>query len=315
MIRNNIRLLVIGDLMLDHYIYGNCTRISPEAPVPIVEVKRDVYTLGGAGNVLQNLLAFNCNTQIIAVIGDDDDAKTVIKQLNNDGISAETLIKDTQRCTTLKSRVMVSNHQLIRLDREVTHLINDDIVDAIMNELKKNISTYNTVLLSDYNKGVLSAPLLAKIFNLCRSAGIKTIVDPKGADFSKYKGVNVIKPNKKEAIIASGISITDMETLRAACIKIKEITECDDVIVTMSEEGIALFTNQQLTIIPTKALDVVDVTGAGDTVLASLGFALATGNTLYDACDFANHAAAVVVSKVGSATATLDEVKQKFMNE
>lgn len=308
----NANILIIGDIMLDHYIYGNCNRISPEAPVQVVEVNRDVYTLGGAGNVLQNLLAFNCYTNIISVVGDDDDAQLVIDQLKEEGITNQILIRDQRRCTTVKSRVMVSNHQLIRLDREVTHPISDDTVAAIVKEFKERIHTHNIILLSDYNKGLLSVPLLEEIFSVCRAAGIKTIVDPKGNDFSKYKGVNIIKPNKKEAITASGINITNNETLRAACERIKQVTECDSVIITMSEDGIAFFSEGVLEIIPTKALDVVDVTGAGDTVLASLGLAFASGYTLWEACNFANHAAAVVVSKVGSATATLDEVEQKF---
>ena len=313
-INSKVRILIIGDIMLDHYIYGTCNRISPEAPVQVVEVKRDVYTLGGAGNVLQNLIAFNCRANIVSVTGNDDDAVLVSNQLGSEGISDNAIIKDKGRCTTVKSRVMVANHQLIRLDREGTQPIDDSIASQVTANIKQRISNYDIVLVSDYNKGLLSNTLLENIFEICCNAGVKTIVDPKGSDFSKYKGVNIIKPNKKEAIIASGIMITDEESLLVACKKIQEITGCDSVIITMSEDGIAMFDNDQLTVIPTKALDVVDVTGAGDTVLASLGLAIASGNTLYNACDFANHAAAVVVSKVGSATATLDEVKQKFTN-
>lgn len=310
----NKLVLVIGDIMLDHYIYGNCNRISPEAPVQVVEVKRDIYTLGGAGNVLQNLLAFNCKATIMSVLGEDDDASLVMEQLSKEGLSDQILIKDKQRCTTVKSRVMVSNHQLIRLDREVTYPINNDIALCLISELEKTVDRCDIVLLSDYNKGLLSEYLLTNVFKICRSAGIKTIVDPKGVDFSKYKGVNIIKPNKKEAILASGINIVNNNTLRAACQKIQEITECDSVIITMSEEGMAFFSDGVLKVIPTQALEVVDVTGAGDTVLASLGVAIASGNSLKDACDLANHAAAVVVSKVGSATATLDEINQKMKN-
>jgi rfaE bifunctional protein kinase chain/domain len=313
-IKENIQILVIGDLMVDHYIHGDCNRISPEAPVQVVEVKRDIYTLGGAGNVLQNLIAFNCKTNIVSVTGNDDDARLITNQLEKEGIVDQFIIKDENRCTTLKSRVMVSNHQLIRIDRELTTPVDSFIVIKIIDELERIIKNYDVVLLSDYNKGLFSEDLLKHIFRICRIAGVKTIVDPKGNGFSKYKGVNIIKPNKKEATIASGIAIINRETLLAACIKIKEITGCDDVIITMSEDGIALYENETLSIIPTRALDVIDVTGAGDTVLAALGVSMASGNSLYNACDFANHAAAVVVNKVGSATATLDEVKAKFEN-
>ena len=311
-INDNIRILVIGDLMIDHYIYGNCHRISPEAPVPVVEITKETYTLGGAGNVLENLITFGCQTDIIAVVGDDENASIVSDELASNNITGQGVIKDAGRCTIMKSRVLVTNHQLIRLDREITKPLNAEIEQQVLGYLKENINGYDIVLISDYNKGLLTPTLLSGILTVCRERGIQTIVDPKGQDFSKYKGVNMIKPNRKEAVIASGINITDTESLTAACIRIQEITECDSVIITMSEDGIAMYNSGKLEIIPTKALDVVDVTGAGDTVLASLGVALASGNTLYNACDFANHAAAVVVNKVGSATATLAEVKQKF---
>lgn len=313
-IKSDLKILVIGDLMIDHYIYGNCNRISPEAPVQVVEVQRDFYTLGGAGNVLQNLIAFKTTAYIIAVVGIDEGADQVASQLSQAGISSKYLIKDVQRCTTIKSRVMVQSHQLIRLDREITTPIGSYIEATIMAMIEDQVNGCDMVLLSDYNKGLLPASLLAKIFEICRLHGIKTLLDPKGTDFLKYRGVNIIKPNKKEAVVASGINITDTESLRDACIKLQEITNCDSVIITMSEDGIAMFTNNILEVIPTKALDVVDVTGAGDTVLASLAVALASGNTLYNACDFANQAAAIVVSKVGSATATLQEVEQNFKN-
>jgi rfaE bifunctional protein kinase chain/domain len=310
-INTALRVLVIGDVMIDHYIYGNCSRISPEAPVQVVEVKRDYYTLGGAGNVLQNLIAFKCAADIVSVTGDDDDAVVVQDQLRKDGISNKYLVKDDQRCTTVKSRVMVQSHQLIRLDREVTRQVSNVIEEKVISILKNSISNYDIVLISDYNKGLLSQGLLMRIFDICRLNNVKTLLDPKGTDFSKYKGVSIIKPNKKEAVLASGIEIYDKRSLEAACLKIQEVTQCESVVITMSEEGIAIYTNNVLEVIPTKVLDVVDVTGAGDTVLAALGVALGSGNSLYAACDFANTAAAVVVSKVGSATATLKEIEQR----
>ncbi len=310
-IDQKIRILVIGDLMIDHYIYGNCNRISPEAPVPVVEVKNESYTLGGAGNVLENVKALNCQADIISVIGDDDNAAIVISQLAAHGIDNHGLVKDDSRCTTTKSRVLVSNHQLIRFDKEVTEPISNDTADAIISIVTANIKKYDIVLLSDYNKGLLTEYLLAQIFKICSEAGIKTIVDPKGQDFNRYRGANLIKPNKKEAVIATGIAIKDKNTLEDACKKIKETTQCDAVVVTMSEEGMAFYSVDGLAVIPTKALGIIDVTGAGDTVLAALGVAIAAGGSLYDACNFANHAAAVVVSKVGSATATLQEIKDR----
>lgn len=309
-INTNVKVLVIGDIMLDHYIYGTCNRISPEAPVPVVEVRDETYTLGGAGNVLKNIKALGCEADIISVIGEDDNAAIIIEYLCSHEINTENLIGDKARCTTIKSRVLVSNHQMIRLDREITDPVNNDIADRLLSIVKNKISNYDIVLLSDYNKGLLTGYLLKQIFNICKSAGVRTIVDPKGLDFEKYWGVNVIKPNKKEAMAATGIVIKDKETLEAACKKIKQITGCDDVVITMSEDGIASYSDGKLEVIATKALGVIDVTGAGDTVLASLGVALAEGNNLHNSCDFANHAAAIVVSKVGSATATLHEINE-----
>jgi len=310
-INQNLRILVIGDLMIDHYIYGNCNRISPEAPVPVVEVKNESYTLGGAGNVLENVKSLNCQADIISVIGDDDNAAIITSQLDAHGIDARGLVKDDSRCTTIKSRVLVSNHQLIRLDKEVTEPIADNTADAIVGLVKANIKKYDIVLLSDYNKGLLTAYLLKQLFAICREAGVKTIVDPKGLNFAIYQGADIIKPNKKEAVIATGIAIKDKITLEDACRKLREQTGCEAVVVTMSEEGMAFYSDSGLVVIPTNALGIIDVTGAGDTVLAALGVALAAGGTLYDACNFANHAAAVVVSKVGSATATLKEISER----
>ena len=311
-IRKDARILIIGDIMLDHYIYGNCSRISPEAPVPVVEITRESYTLGGAGNVLKNLNSFNCRAGIISVTGDDDNAVIVTRQLAACGANSNGMIKDDQRCTTIKTRVLSSNHQMIRLDREHTKPVNEDIIMQCFALINQQINNCQVVLLSDYDKGLLTKKLITEVVALCVNAGIKTMADPKGLDFSKYKGVNIIKPNKKEASLATGITINDKASLEQACIKIKEITQCEAVVVTLSEDGIAIYENNILSIIPTKAIDVVDVTGAGDTVLAAVGIALASGHSLAQACDFANHAAAIVVSKVGSATATLEEIDNMF---
>jgi len=313
-IKEGLKILVIGDLMIDHYIYGNCNRISPEAPVPVVEVTNETYTLGGAGNVLKNLIAFSSIASILSVTGVDENAELIANMLAEVGIDSSHIIRDASRCTTIKSRVLATNHQLIRLDKEVISAVNNEVENAIITRLEKIIANYDALLISDYNKGLLTNRLLRNIVNVSRNAGVKIIVDPKGADFSKYKGVNIIKPNKKEAGLATGINIYDNNTLEQACIKIKQITNCDEVIITLSEGGIAYFAQDSLNIIPTKALAVTDVTGAGDTVLASLGVALASGNSLESACNFANHAAAIVVSKVGSATATIAEINEKFNN-
>lgn len=296
--------------MLDHYISGSCDRISPEAPVQVVDVVSDVYSLGGAGNVLKNLQAFGCQGSLISLSGNDDNNRIVAEELEKITPSFYHLGLDNKRRTTIKTRVVVNNHQLIRLDREDKIYCDDAVADGLVNFLKTKINQLDVVILSDYCKGALSDKLVKDVITLCNENNVTTIVDSKDKDLSKYKGVTLVKPNRKEASLASGINIVDDLTLEAACRKIADVTACNTVVVTLSEAGIGIYHNGKLTKKPTKALDVFDVTGAGDTVIAALGFALANGFEISEACDFANSAAAIVVAKFGSAVATLDEVNQ-----
>ncbi|MBK0384100.1 hypothetical protein I5M32_14110 [Pedobacter sp. SD-b] len=310
----SLNILIIGDVMIDHYINGKCSRISPEAPVPVVLTTSEEYTLGGAGNVFQNLVSLGCRVNLLSVSGDDENGKRITKLLKGTASSESYIIRDPKRCTTIKSRVLVSNHQMIRIDNEVTTRIDERVEKQVFDRLTETISDYNMVLISDYSKGFLTDCLLEGIFNLCKKNNVTTIVDPKGESFLKYRGADFIKPNKKEAIIASGIEITDINSVEEACLKLIAQTKGDGVIITMSEDGIASYKDNDLNVSPTKVIDVVDVTGAGDTVLASLGIALGCNLPLIEACDFANHVAAVVVSKVGSETATWKEIHEKYKN-
>jgi rfaE bifunctional protein kinase chain/domain len=302
-------IYVIGDVMIDHYIYGDCDRISPEAPVQIVDVKTEDYTLGGAGNVIKNLVALGANTGFVSVCGNDEGRKIIAEGFEKINVSNYKLIVDSSRSTTIKTRVVSNKYQLLRLDRENKHYIDDIIADKLLHELKQQIGNIRILIISDYCKGVMSAGLITSIINLCRENGVKTIVDSKDPSLSKYYNATIIKPNKREASIATGIKIVDDETLTLACKKIADDTNCEAVIITLSEEGMGIFHENVLTKIPTRALEIFDVTGAGDTVIAAISFALLNGLTLIEACDFANHAAAVVVGKVGSATATLAEIE------
>jgi len=307
---DKIRIAVMGDIMIDHYINGSCDRISPEAPVQIVDVKHDTYTLGGAGNVLENLHAFGCTASIISITGDDEYRTIVETELETVTQGFIYLAKDETRRTTVKSRVVVNKHQLIRLDKEDKFYCSEAIGNQLFESLRSNINNIDVLILSDYCKGVLSDKLVKDVISLCNEYGIITLVDSKNKDLSKYRGATVIKPNKKEAALASGIAIVDQESLEAACKKIAEVTACETVVVTLSEDGIAAYNKNMLTRKPTKAIDVYDVTGAGDTVVAALAFALANKVSLADACDFANSAAAIVVAKFGSAVATLSEINK-----
>lgn len=309
---NNNYIYVIGDIMIDHYIYGSCDRISPEAPVQIVDMQREEYTLGGAGNVVKNLVSLGANTGIISVCGQDEGLKIIVNGLEDLKVSDHKMIIDPSRTTTIKTRIVSNKHQLLRIDKENKHYIEDSIAEQIIAELNSRIKDINIVIISDYCKGVLSEKAIHTIINICKEHGVKTIVDSKDPLLSKYNNANIIKPNKKEASIATGIKIVDDKTLGEACRKIAGTTNCETVIITLSEEGMAIFHEGVLTKIPTKALDIFDVTGAGDTVVAAIAFALLNNLSLIQACDFANHAAAVVVAKAGSATATLNEINSFF---
>ena len=301
------KLLVIGDLMIDHYLWGSCERISPEAPVQVVNVKSESAVLGGAGNVINNLNALGTQVDVISVIGGceiSDELKTLLSNIN---VNSQYLITQKDRITSKKSRIIASQQQVVRYDRESTDEINSESQKQILDTFNSIITDYDGVLLSDYGKGVLTKELTTSLIAIANKNNKKVLVDPKGLDYSKYKGAYLLTPNKKEASEATKVDIKDDDSLTKAITQLK--TECDlDVsLITLSEQGVAIYDNKLRTH-PTVAREVFDVTGAGDTVLASLGFALACGYEIDDAVEFSNLAAGVVVGKIGSATASLNEI-------
>ncbi len=301
------KLLVIGDLMIDHYLWGSCERISPEAPVQVVNVKSESAVLGGAGNVINNLNALGAQVDVISVVGGceiSDELKVLLKNIN---VSTQHLITQKDRITSKKSRIIASQQQVVRYDRESTDEISNESQKEILDTFTSIIANYDGVLLSDYGKGVLAKKLTTSLISIANKNNKKVLVDPKGLDYSKYKGAYLLTPNKKEASEAMQVNIKDDASLAQAITKLK--TECDlDVsLITLSEQGVAIY-DDKLRTHPTVAREVYDVTGAGDTVLASLGFALACGVDIDDAVEFSNLAAGVVVGKIGSATATLNEI-------
>ena len=305
----HINMAVVGDLMIDHYIWGRCERISPEAPVQVLEVEKESNVLGGAGNVIHNLIALECDVSVYTVLGEDKNTALAETLLEEIGVNCNAVIKQKERVTTKKSRVIASNQQIIRFDDESKEDISLTSQQHLLEELTNNISFYDVILLSDYGKGVLTTHLTKAIIALANANAKPILIDPKGMDYSKYQGATLLTPNKKEASLATQIEIKDHHTLREAGFKLKESLGLTYGIITLSEEGIAIFKNE-MQIIPTVAREVYDVTGAGDTVLAALGLALAHGLNIDTACEFANKAAAVVVAKVGSATVTLNEIEE-----
>ncbi|AXX85246.1 D-glycero-beta-D-manno-heptose-7-phosphate kinase [Aliarcobacter skirrowii] len=300
-------ILVIGDLMIDHYLWGSCDRISPEAPVQVVNVKKENSVLGGAGNVINNLVSLGSSVEVISVIGDDSVANELKTLLSNIGVSFDNLVVEKGRKTSKKSRLMASNQQVLRYDSESVDEISKNSSNKILEILEKNIKNYSAIILSDYKKGVLTTTLTQDIIKLANRNKIKVLADPKGKDFSKYKGAYTLTPNKKEAMEATNIDIKDEKSLVEALKSLKQNCNLEVSLITLSEQGIAIFDDELFTS-PTAAREVFDVTGAGDTVIASITFALSCGVDIKKALYFANLAAGVVVGKIGSATASLDEI-------
>ena len=301
------KILVIGDLMIDQYLWGNSDRISPEAPVQVIDIKNESASLGGAGNVVNNLKALGAIVDILSVIGNCDISKELKHLLKSKKIKTKYLITQKDRIASRKTRIISSQQQVIRFDKETTDDINIDSQDKILEIVKENIKNYEIILLSDYGKGVLTKNLTISIIDIAKDNNIKVIVDPKGKDFLKYKGAYLLTPNKREASEATRIEIKDNLSLTNALIQLKSEYNLGLSLVTLSEQGIATYDNK-LNIEPTISKEVYDVTGAGDTVLASLGFALACNHNIHTAVKFANLAAGVVVGKIGSATATFNEI-------
>jgi D-beta-D-heptose 7-phosphate kinase / D-beta-D-heptose 1-phosphate adenosyltransferase len=301
------KILVIGDLIVDQYLWGSCDRISPEAPVQVININNETALLGGAGNVVNNLKQFGAQVDIISVIGKCDVSSELINLLTKINVKTNYLITQNNRISSKKTRIIASQQQVVRYDRECSEDIDEKSQKIIIETFNKTVNDYEVILFSDYGKGVLTNQLCQSLIHSANKLGKKVIVDPKGTDYYKYKGAYLLTPNKKEASIATKINISDDLSLNNAILKLKSMCDLDISLITLSENGIAVYDNEML-IHPTIAKEVFDVTGAGDTVLASLGFAIACGYKIDDAVAFSNLASGVVVGKVGSATATINEI-------
>ena len=302
-------ILVIGDLMIDHYIIGIATRLSPEAPVPVVRVNKETTTPGGAANLAQNLVSLGAKVTLAGIIGDDQQGIQLLDILNQEKIDTGAILKDTKRPTIVKTRVLAGTHQLIRIDRETTDHFDALLEDELVNRLAHCILDADIVIFSDYAKGLFSEALTQRLIKLADSAQKKVIVDPKGLNYEKYKGAYLIKPNRKElAEAAKAEKVNTVEELTAAAKSIFTQADISYLVVTLSEEGMAIFDESGLKLLPVKATEVFDVTGAGDTVIAALSYFIASGMNVEEACIVANHAAAIVIRHIGSASTTIPEI-------
>jgi len=307
-IKSFCNILVVGDIMLDYYLWGTCTRISPEAPVQLVDIQNEEILLGGAGNVAKNIKALSDKVTILSVVGKDKTGKELKKILKKQKIN-NFILEEKNRKTTKKSRIIATHSQMLRYDNESRVDILDETQNKLFEIFKDICDSFDLILLSDYNKGVLTNILTAKIIKYAKTKNIKVLIDPKGKNYSKYSGAYLLTPNKLEIQDAFNVEIKDKKSLKKALLKLKKTTNVDIPLVTLSEDGIAYF-DKKIVIKQTLSKKVYDVTGAGDTVLASLGHCIARGVDIANAIEFANIAARIVISKIGASSASLEEIYQ-----
>jgi len=301
-------ILVVGDLMLDRYVWGRVERISPEAPVPVVEVVKETVHLGGAANVAYNLAILRARPLLVGVVGGDEAGDRLVEELHRQKISSEGIVRDEGRATTIKTRIIAHNQQVCRTDREDKTPLSQGTVDQVTSAYQTLLEQVKGMIISDYAKGALSLALVVDLIQAARQAKKFLAVDPKSGDFSVYRGASIVTPNKKEAVRASGVELVDEASFIQAGEKLLEVIAADYLLITRGEEGMTLFEVKEHTHIPTVAREVFDVSGAGDTVIASLTLAVAAGASIRDAAILANHAAGVAVGKLGTAAATGEEI-------
>jgi len=308
------RVLVVGDVMVDHYVWGNVSRISPEAPVPVVNVTRESFLLGAAANVVNNIHTLGGNVSLCGVIGHDDAGKQLQHMLRSSGIPTDGLIVEPDRRTTIKTRVIAHQQQVVRFDRESKEGIGRETHRNILARVNALAGEgLDAIVISDYCKGVVTKDVVRDIVRLARKRGIIVAVDPKISHFGIYSGVTILTPNTKEASLGSRIEIEDEASLLRAGRGLLRKLSCDAVLITRGEQGMSLFEKSgRISHIPTVAREVFDVTGAGDTVISALTLAMAAGANMIDAAKLSNYAAGIVVGVVGTATVTPDQLKHRI---
>lgn len=307
------RVMVVGDVMLDCYLWGSVSRISPEAPVPVVDVAEETTRLGGAANVANNVVSLGAACRLVGVVGDDHAGRDLAARVAEKGIAADGLVRDPGRPTTVKTRVIAHNQQVVRADREAKREVAGAVAGAMADAVMSGLEACDAVILSDYGKGVITKPLLDALIPAARSAGKYVTVDPKDAQFRNYKRVSLITPNLLEAGGLVGRRISDDESLMTAGWEIFDMLQPDALLVTRGERGMSLFQPGRVcSHFPTAARHVYDVTGAGDTVISSFTLALAAGATMAEAAQIANHAAGLVIREVGTAAVAPADLEEAF---
>ena len=306
-------VLVVGDIMADHFIWGRVSRISPEAPVPVVEVTKDNFMLGGCANVLNNIFAMGGRAYLAGVVGADETGARLISEFRNRGVDTNGIVVEKERPTTLKTRIVAHGQQMVRYDREDRRPVQARSIRKMLSHIRSIRDDLGALVVSDYSKGVVTRPLLDGIRREIGDRPIFTCVDPKQKDFALYEGFDIITPNHHEAGQAAGEEILNGQDHVRIGMKLLQKFAFRAVLITRGEAGMSLFEKDgrvKHTAFPTEAREVFDVTGAGDTVIGVLALCLASGATFREAAYLANHAAGIVVGKVGTATVTREELKK-----
>lgn len=304
-----VKIMVIGDVMMDQFIWGKVSRISPEAPIPVVDVRDESRMLGGAGNVVHNICSLGAQAALCAVVGRDEMGRRVIKELRKLGCPAEGIVVEESRPTTVKTRIVAHGQQVVRFDRENRGKITEESIEKILSCVQDNLANTSAVIISDYAKGLVCSKLMDGLRPLLSKNKVIWAVDPKVRDMRLFKGVTIFTPNQLEAESITGIRIDSDESLARAGEKLRKLVQCKAVLVTRGEAGMALIEKGQgMYFIPTVAREVYDVTGAGDTVIAAMTLGLAAGLTLREAATLANFAAGIVVGKIGTAVVQSEEL-------
>jgi len=304
------RIMVIGDLILDEFIWGKVSRISPEAPIPVVEVSNESFMPGGAANVACNIRALGGEVTLVGLIGGDARGKTLSSLLKKKGVNINGLITTPERPTTLKTRIIAHQQQMVRVDKEIAEPINNKLLDKTLSVIKKLSKNVDAFLIEDYGKGIIVPALIKEVVKIAKKKKLVVTVDPKENHINYYKGVTAITPNQFEAAGAIGVNIKDERSLRSAGRKLLAALKLKSVLITLGENGMCLFQdNGRVTHIPTRAKEVFDVSGAGDTVIGAFTLSLAVGADMEEAAHLSNYAAGIVVGKVGVAVVTRSDLK------
>lgn len=309
---SRVRLLVVGDLVLDEYLWGDARRVSPEAPVPVVHVQGEAIVLGGAGNVLRNVIALEAGCEISSVVGRDSNGDRVIALLHELGVDPGGVVQVDGRPTTHKTRVVARGQQIVRVDRETDEPIADGVVEQLLDGLQKRVAAVDGVILEDYGKGLLVPAAIRKIIACCAKAKVPVSVDPK-SELRSFEGVALLKPNLREAEELTGIRVKGPSSLDRMAEKLREAVANPDLVITRGGAGMSVFEGDLPRCdVATSKQEVFDVQGAGDTAIAVLALARAAGASLVEAAVLANAGAGVVIEKTGTATASRDELAARL---